>query len=89
MTSLRPLRLCGERTSLSSATRCIAAQTAVVEPMPQELIRDPVRFIRHECAQAAYLWLEVDALTKPMRVREESPDYGTHRRDAENAEECP
>jgi len=89
VTSLRPLRLCGERTSLFSATRCIAAQTAVVEPMPQELIRDPVRFIRHECAQAAYLWLEVDALTKPMRVREESLDCGTHRRDAENAEECP
>ena len=49
------------------------------EPRLQEPIKDPARFEWHEVTQVAHYWLEVDALTKPMQVREDSPGYGAQR----------
>jgi superfamily II DNA or RNA helicase len=46
------------------------------EPRLQEPIKDPARFSWHEVTQVAHYYLSVDALTKPMQVREESPSYG-------------
>jgi len=48
-----------------------------VEPALQDPIKDPARFPWHEVRKVAHYWLEVDALTKPMQVREPSaPPYG-------------
>ena len=45
------------------------------EPRLQEPIKDPARFHWHEPTQVAHDYLSVDALTRPMQVREESPPY--------------
>jgi superfamily II DNA or RNA helicase len=44
-------------------------------PQLQAPIKDPARFPWHEVSQVQHYWLEVDALTQPMQVREEAPDY--------------
>jgi len=49
------------------------------EPQLQEPIKDPARFPWHEVTRVAHYWLEVDAMTRPMRVREDSPPYGRRR----------
>jgi hypothetical protein len=36
----------------------------------QEPVRDPARFPWHEVTKVQHYWLEVDAMTQPMRVRE-------------------
>jgi superfamily II DNA or RNA helicase len=51
-------------------TNC-AAQPALQEP-----VRDPARFPWHEVTKVAHYWLEVNAMTRPMHVREDSPPYG-------------
>ncbi len=40
------------------------------EPILQEPIRDPARFPWHEVTKVQHYWLEVDAMTRPMQVRE-------------------
>ena len=45
-------------------------------PTLQEPIKDPARFPWHEVTKVAHYWLEVDALTKPMVVRDDSLPYG-------------
>jgi len=40
------------------------------EPELQDPIKDPARFPWHEVRKVAHYWLEVDALTKPIQVRE-------------------
>jgi hypothetical protein len=45
-------------------------------PQLQPPIKDPARFPWHEVSQVQHYWLEVDALTQPMQVREEGPEYG-------------
>jgi hypothetical protein len=46
-------------------------------PQLQEPIRDPARFPWHEVTKVAHYWLEVDALTQPMTVRDSlPPPYG-------------
>jgi hypothetical protein len=47
-----------------------------IKPQLQEPIRDPVRFAWHEVSKVAHYWLEVNAMTKPMQVREEIKPYG-------------
>lgn len=49
------------------------------EPALQDPIKDPARFPWHEVSKVAHYWLEVDALTKPMQVREDSPPHGGRR----------
>jgi len=44
-------------------------------PRLQAPIKDPARFPWHEVSQVQHYWLKVDALTQPMQVREEAPDY--------------
>ncbi|MEW6275976.1 MAG: helicase-related protein [Bacillota bacterium] len=45
-------------------------------PQLQEPIKDPARFPWHEVTKVAHYYLSVDALTRPMRVREEEVLYG-------------
>jgi len=45
-------------------------------PQLQEPIKDPARFPWHEVTQVAHYYLSVDALTRPMRVREDPLPYG-------------
>src|SRR5262249_24074615 len=42
----------------------------------QERVKDPARLPWHEVRKVEHYWLAVDALTRPMRVREESEHYG-------------
>lgn len=49
-------------------------------PLLQEPIKDPAQFPWHEVRKVEHYWLEVDALTQPMQVREpEPPPYGASR----------
>ena len=45
-------------------------------PQLQEPIRDPARFAWNEVTKVAHYYLAVNAMTKPMEVREDSPPYG-------------
>ncbi len=45
-------------------------------PQLQEPIKDPARFPWHEVTKVQHYWLEVDALTGAMRVREKPVLYG-------------
>jgi hypothetical protein len=42
-----------------------------VQPILQAPIQDPARFPWHEVSKVQHYWLEVDAMMRPMRVREE------------------
>ena len=42
-------------------------------PRLQEPINDPARFPWHEVTKIQHYWLEVDAMTQPMQVREQDP----------------
>ena len=42
----------------------------------QEPIRDPARFPWHEVMGVKHYWLEVSAMTRPMQVREDQPEFG-------------
>ncbi len=54
---------------LSVVTNC------AVEPQLQEPIEDPARFPWHEVSKVQHYWLQVDAMTQPMHVREERGRY--------------
>ena len=45
-------------------------------PRLQEPIRDPARFPWHEVIKVDHYWLDVDAMTQPMRVAEGQTPYG-------------
>ncbi len=38
-------------------------------------MKDPVRFPWHEVVKVQHYWLEVDAMTKPVRLREDQMPY--------------
>ena len=42
----------------------------------QAPIKDPARFPWHEVTKVAHYWLEVNAMTRPMMVSEDSYKYG-------------
>jgi len=44
----------------------------------QEPIKNPARFPWHEVKKIDHYYLSVDALTRPIQVREDSPPYGGH-----------
>ena len=44
-------------------------------PRLQEPIRDPAQLDWHEVTKVAHYYLSVDAMTRPMRVREDSRPY--------------
>jgi superfamily II DNA or RNA helicase len=45
-------------------------------PRLQEPIRDPARLAWNEVTKVAHYYLAVNAMTRPMQVREDSPPYG-------------
>lgn len=45
-------------------------------PVLQEPIRDPARLDWNEVRKVAHYYLSVDAMVRPMQVREDSPPYG-------------
>ena len=44
-------------------------------PELQEPIKDPARFPWHEVTKVQHYWLDVNAMTQPMEVRENPPSY--------------
>ena len=46
------------------------------KPTLQEPVKDPARLEWHEVTKVAHYYLSVDAMTRPMHVREASPPYG-------------
>jgi hypothetical protein len=48
-------------------------------PQLQEPVKDPARFPWHEVTKVQHYWLEVDAMTQPMQVREGERPYGDER----------
>ena len=48
-------------------------------PQLQEPIKDPAHFPWHEFKKVEHYWLEVNAMTQPMQVREGSSDYSSKR----------
>jgi len=46
------------------------------QPTLQEPIKNPAKFPWREVTKVAHYWLEVNAMTKPMMVREEHSQYG-------------
>jgi Domain of unknown function (DUF4062) len=53
-----------------------SAQAGAIQPTLQEPIKDPARFPWQEVTKVAHYWLEVNAMTRPMVVREDQPPYG-------------
>ncbi|MBN1661284.1 MAG: DUF3883 domain-containing protein, partial [Anaerolineae bacterium] len=48
-------------------------------PTLQEPVRDPARFPWHEVVKVAHYWLDIDAMTSPMQIREQPGTYGIER----------
>jgi hypothetical protein len=48
-------------------------------PQLQDPIRDPARLAWNEVTKVAHYYLSVDAMTRPMQLREDSPDYRAER----------
>ena len=46
------------------------------DPIIQEPIKDPARFAWQEVSTVAHYRLEVNAMTRPMRLKEELKPYG-------------
>ena len=46
------------------------------DPMLQEPVKDPARFPWHEVSKVQHYWLQVDAMTKPMALREDRTPFG-------------
>jgi len=52
------------------------ARQAGTKPTLQEPVKDPAKFPWHEVTKVAHYWLEVNAISKPMQVREDEAPYG-------------
>ncbi len=50
-------------------------------PQLQEPIEDPARFDWNEVSKVQHYWLQVDAMTKPMQVREQEAPYDAGRKE--------
>ena len=50
------------------------------KPMLQEPICDPAKFPWHEVSKIQHYWLEVNAMTQPMQMREKRAAYGKENR---------
>ena len=46
------------------------------EPILQDPIADPAQFPWHEVSKVQHYYLDVNAMTRPMQVREDDPSYG-------------
>ena len=45
-------------------------------PLLQNPVKDPVRFEWHKVKKAEHYYLSVDAVTKPMEIRENPAQFG-------------
>ena len=54
---------------------CVATNCGT-RPKLHEPIKEPTRFEWHEVTKVQHYWLEVNTMTQPMMVREDSPPYG-------------
>lgn len=52
-----------------------AAQAGATEPTLQEPVKDPARLEWHEVTKVAHYYLSVNAMTRPMQVREDEAPY--------------
>ena len=59
----------------NSAILLTPNERRAADPQLQEPIPAPASFPWHEVSKAQHYWLEVDAMTRPMRVREERVEY--------------
>ncbi|WP_428102559.1 hypothetical protein [Candidatus Rariloculus sp.] len=50
-------------------TNCASA------PELQEPIKDPARFPWHEVTKVQHYWLDVNAMTQPMEIRDDAASY--------------
>jgi len=46
------------------------------KPTLQDPVKDPAQFPWHEVKKVAHYWLDVNAMTQPMKVREDNMPYG-------------
>ena len=46
------------------------------QPQLQEPVSDPARFQWRAVRKVKHYWMEVDAITQPMRIKETPPSYG-------------
>ena len=70
----RTIRNCSrakKRTAVRDCYRLYVVTNSGAELQLQEPIKDPARFNWREVTKVSYYWLEVDAMTKPMQVRED------------------
>ena len=47
------------------------------QPQLQEPVRDPARFPWHPVRRVKHYWMQVNAITQPMRIKENAPGYGS------------
>ena len=47
-----------------------------IAPELQKPIKDPARFPWHEVTKVQHYWLDINAMTQPMEVREDTAPYG-------------
>jgi hypothetical protein len=58
-------------------TNCaLAGKADAAKPTLQKPIKNPARLEWHEVKKVQHYWLEVNAMTKPMMVREDQAPYG-------------
>ena len=72
-----------KRTAARDRYRLYVVTNSGAEPQLQEPIKDPARFDWREVTKVAHYWLEVDAMTQPLQVGEDSPPYGSSPREAQ------
>jgi hypothetical protein len=66
----------GVSAEAGDSNRLYVVTNSVSKAGLQEPVKDPGRSPWHEVTRVQHYWLEVDAMTKPMTVREDSPLYG-------------
>ena len=72
-----PLRAPPEPPRTILAEICLVVKTAYAKGATQEadsFCGDPARFPWHEVTKVQHYWLEVNAMTQPMQVREQRAD---------------
>lgn len=66
--------------------KVLTAEIERTRAIMQEPIKDPARFPWQEVTKVAHYWLEVNAMTRPMMVREDEAEYRTKNHTGEEPE---
>jgi hypothetical protein len=76
-----PHRKSGEDSGDRRDCHCLCVVTnSTRQPILEEPIPDLARFPRHEVTKVLHYWLELNAMTRPMTVREDPPPHGGNSR---------